>query len=88
MRFLAAALLIFGIGLTTAPALAIPANQSYATEQVAQQHCPTDVVVWVNTKSGVYHFKGQRWYGTTKSGTYACQKEADASGDRPTRNGQ
>jgi hypothetical protein len=54
----------------------------------AQQSCPKDTVVWVNTRTGVYHFKGQRWYGSTKEGCYECQKEADHEGDRSTRNGQ
>jgi hypothetical protein len=60
----------------------------FQTEQAAQQHCPNDTVVWVNTKTGVYHFKGQRWYGATKQGCYECRKEADAEGDQGTRNGQ
>jgi len=33
----------------------------FTTEREAQAHCPTDVVVWVNLPTGVYHFKGQRW---------------------------
>jgi len=74
-------LLPLGIGY------ARPAQQ-YQTEQQAQQHCPKDAVVWVNTKTGVYHFKGQRWYGRTKEGAYECRKEADDEGDRPTHNGQ
>jgi hypothetical protein len=60
----------------------------FKTEQEAQKHCPADTVVWVNTGTGVYHYKGQRWYGNTKLGAYECKKEADAEGDRPTRNGQ
>lgn len=60
----------------------------FQTEQEAQHHCPKDTVVWVNTRSGVYHFKGERWYGATKEGCYECRKEADAEGDRATRNGQ
>jgi hypothetical protein len=60
----------------------------FQTEAEAQKYCPNDTVVWVNTKSGVYHFKGQRWYGRTKDGAYECRKEADAEGDRPTHNGQ
>lgn len=60
----------------------------FNTEQQAQQHCPADIVVWVNLPSGVYHFKGQRWYANTKSGAFVCRKEADQGGYRATRNGQ
>ena len=61
---------------------------TYATEVAAQRHCPRDTVVWLNTNSGIYHEKGMRWYGNTKSGAYVCKGEADAAGDRDTRNGQ
>ena len=64
-----------------------PAHR-YQTEREAQQHCPNDTVVWLNTRTGVYHFKGQRWYGATKEGCFECRKEADHEGDRATRNGQ
>ena len=60
----------------------------FQAEQDAQKHCPADVVVWVNLPTGVYHFKGQRWYGATKSDAYVCKAEADKAGDRPTKNGQ
>ena len=60
----------------------------FQSEQEAKQHCPNDTVVWVNTQTGVYHFKGQRWYGNTKHGAYECRKEADSGGERATRNGQ
>jgi hypothetical protein len=62
--------------------------QLFAAESAAQAHCPRDVVVWLNTNSGIYHEKGMRWYGNTKSGAYVCRREADAAGDRDTRNGQ
>jgi hypothetical protein len=65
-----------------------PSAPHFYTEQQAKQHCPNDTVVWVNTKTGVYHLKGERWYGRTKEGAYVCRKEADAEGDRMTRNGQ
>ena len=57
----------------------------------AQPNAPAavgDTQVWVNTNSGVYHFPGQRWYGRTKHGMFMSQKDADANGYRPTRNGQ
>ncbi|MFL9998606.1 hypothetical protein PQR34_44610 [Paraburkholderia sediminicola] len=60
----------------------------FQSEQQARQHCPRDTVVWVNTKTGVYHFKGQRWYGNTREGAYECRGEANDEGDRATRNGQ
>lgn len=60
----------------------------FDTEDAAQVHCPRDVVVWLNTKSGIYHEKGMRWYGRTKHGAYVCKAEANAAGDRDTRNGQ
>jgi len=64
------------------------AQTQFPSEQKAQQHCPEDTVVWLNLPTGIYHFKGERWYGRTKSGAYVCQKEADKTGDRATRNGQ
>jgi hypothetical protein len=36
----------------------------------------------------IYHEKDMRWYGPTKHAVYVCRKEADAAGDRDTRNGQ
>jgi hypothetical protein len=60
----------------------------FQTEAAAQAHCPRDQVVWLNIPSGIYHEKGMRWYGRTKHGAYVCRKEADAAGDRDTRNGQ
>jgi hypothetical protein len=65
-----------------------PPALHFQSEQDARHHCPNDIVVWVNTKTGVYHLKGERWYGATKDGAYVCRKEADAEGDRVTRNGQ
>ena len=50
--------------------------------------CPGDQVVWVNTRTGVYHLQGERWFGRTKYGEYLCEKAANAEGDRETRNGQ
>ncbi len=62
--------------------------QLFAAETEAQKHCPADVVVWVNTPTGIYHLKGMRWYGNTNHGAYVCQKEGDQAGYRPTGNGQ
>ena len=75
-------LLVPNIGLAEAAVALFP------TEQSAQQHCPSDIVVWLNLPSGIYHLKGERWYGRTKNGAFLCEKEADQQGHRMTRNGQ
>jgi hypothetical protein len=60
----------------------------FADSQSAQVRCPSEVVVWVNTRTGVFHLPGERWYGMTREGTYECESDAVAEGDRETRNGQ
>ena len=85
-------LLLVAFFILLVPAIEPVAAQSqqklFSTEQTAHQHCPADTVVWLDTKSGVYHFKGQRWYAATKQGAFVCKKEADAADTRATRNGQ
>ena len=57
----------------------------FATEAQAKTRCPSDTVVWVNTKSHVYHYAGTRGYGTTKQGAYMCEADATAAGDRASK---
>jgi hypothetical protein len=77
--------LTLALSLLASPAMAL---NLYQTQDSAQVHCHTDTVVWLNTRSGIYHFQGERWYGRTKDGAYVCEKDADAAGDRATENGQ
>jgi hypothetical protein len=65
---------------------AAPAIGGYSTEAEAKAHCPSDLVVWANTKSKVYHFAGTRNYGKTKQGAYMCQKDSDSAGFRAAKN--
>ena len=95
-RFALSALLCMFAGLLPAyGAVTTPAMSSQAvivaqsalpplfdTASAAQAHCPKDTVVWLNIPSGIYHYKGERWYGRTKHGAYACEKEAIKAGDR------
>jgi hypothetical protein len=81
---------LFGLAVAFAASSAsadpIPA---FSTEAAAQKHCPKDQVVYGENKSGgVYHFKGNRYYGNLKNGTYVCRSEADAGGWRPAANNQ
>jgi hypothetical protein len=36
----------------------------FSTATQAKAHCPSDTVVWVNTKSHIYNFAGTRGYGS------------------------
>ena len=78
------------VGLLLGIALAFPAFalEKFTSEAQAHQHCPTDIVVWLNLPTKIWHYKGERWYARTKNGAFVCQKEAAASGARGTRNGQ
>ena len=60
--------------------------EQFATEQQARYRCPSDTVVWVNTKSDVYHFSGTHNYGHTKEGAFMCEADAKAAGDRAAKN--
>lgn len=77
--------LVVGSGAGEAHAQSL---QLFPSEAAAQAHCPADTVVWANLPTRIYHFKGMRWYGNTKSGAYVCEKEAGRNGYRATRNGQ
>jgi hypothetical protein len=63
-----------------APVAATGAGQ-FAAEAEAKAHCPSDTVVWLNTKSHKYHFSGHKSYGTTKQGAYMCEADAKAAGN-------
>ena len=57
----------------------------FSSEAEAKARCPSDTVVWVNTKSHIYHYAGTRSYGTTKQGAYMCEADASAAGDRASK---
>jgi hypothetical protein len=77
-------------GLVVSLSLALPAFglETFVDEAKAQQHCPRDVVVWLNLPTMIWHYKGQRWYAITIHGAFACEKEAAAAGARGSKNGQ
>ena len=99
-RFALATALLGFAGLTLIHGAASPASVAqpmiiaqalpplFSTESAAEAHCPKDTVVWLNVPSGIYHYKGERWYRRTKHGAFACEKEAIAAGDRASENGQ
>jgi hypothetical protein len=48
-------------------------------EHQAQQHCPTDSVVWLDFKKGKYYLPDQKLYGSGFHGSYVCRDEARRS---------
>ena len=69
---------------TTTTATAEPPASSAGDEVQGKQQPP----VWVNTKSGIYHLPGSRWYGHTQQGRYLAEAEARAAGYRAALNHQ
>jgi hypothetical protein len=63
-----------------APASVTPGVNISASAAQAEQK---EVKVWVNTRSGVYHCPGSRWYGKTKEGKYMGECAAAKAGFRP-----
>ena len=59
----------------------------FKTEAAAQRHCPGDTVVWLNTWSGIWHYKGAKYWMNTKYGAFVCEKEAAELGMRASRDG-
>jgi hypothetical protein len=57
----------------------------YRTDAEAKERCFSDIVVWVNLKSRIYHFAGTKNYGNTKEGAYMCERAAVAQGDRASK---
>lgn len=58
------------------------AQSVFTSLPAAQAHCPQDTVVWLNATRHIYRLPDQKGYGRGKHGMYACQKEANAAGDR------
>jgi hypothetical protein len=47
------------------------------------QPAPSGATVWVNARSGVYHYPGDRYYGNTRDGAFMTEAQAQAQGYRP-----
>lgn len=57
-------------------ATAAHGQTAFVDDTAAKEHCPSDVVVWINATTKVYHYSGYAYYGRTKKGSYACEREA------------
>lgn len=82
-RIILGFLLILGLVLNTTADAQTPRHDPPPGMQ-----CPGDHMVWLNTRSGVYHYQGERYFGSTQQGKFICERDAQREGDRATRNGQ
>lgn len=76
-RLKIAVIVLLGVLFSAIPASYVP-NSSARTAQTKKE-----VLVWVNTSSGVYHCPGTHWYGNTKRGKYLSECAAIKDGNRP-----
>jgi len=77
-RYEASAALVIAIALLSGEARA-SALALFRYEHQAQQHCPTDTVVWLDFKKGNYYFPRQKLYGSGFHGSFVCREEARRS---------
>lgn len=73
-----------------APAQVTPSENISASSwqsQYARRTPPAGPgIIWVNTRSKIYHYPGYRWYGGTQQGKYASESDALTEGDRAALN--
>ncbi len=66
---------------------AAPSAAPTKPEAVEAKTPPAKGMVWVNTKSGVFHSEGDRWYGKTKEGKFMTESDAVKAGYRAAKEG-
>ena len=63
------------------------ATESAKSSPTQTQVPPEKGMVWVNTKSGVFHYEGDRWYGKTKDGKFMTEADAVKAGYHASKEG-
>ena len=79
MRFLCAMTLLLLAPISGAGAFT---QTRFASEEMAHQRCPMDMVVWLPVPGNVFIRKGNPGYGATQRGAYICEHDAIAAGNR------
>lgn len=80
------------LAITLALIALVTPGQAYTKHRRHHAHQPassaSSIRVWVNLRTGIYHYPGERWYGRTVDGQYMTERAAIAAGYRATENGQ
>jgi hypothetical protein len=71
-----AVIVVYVAGIASLAALPLTPFR-YADQ--AQRSCPTDKVVWLDFRKGVYYAKGQKRYGQGFDGSFVCLNDAKSS---------
>ena len=72
------ALSVLIVASSSARLAAVPLTP-FRYEAQAQRHCPTDKVVWLDFRKGIYFAKQQKRYGQGFNGSFVCRSEARGS---------
>ena len=73
-------------GAMSSGAMSSGAMSSGAMPSAMMPRCgANDPAVWVNTKSKVFHMRGDQYFGKTMHGGYMCMAAALAAGDHAAK---
>ena len=70
---------IVNCGVTDAFAIPLTA---FRYEALAQRHCPSDAIVWLDFRKEIYYTKHQKHYAQGNTGSFVCREEARRGGYR------
>src|SRR5262249_20850209 len=80
-----------GATTTAPPAEKAPGEKAKSSDtkspQAEAKVPPQKGMVWVNTKSKVFHKEGDRWYGKTKEGKFMTEADALKAGYHESKEG-
>jgi hypothetical protein len=79
MRISSAAMFLLLVFISGAAAFT---QTRFASEDMARQHCPGDAIVWQVLPGKLFVPKTDKRYGATQRGSYMCEHDAIADGNR------
>ena len=75
-------LTVGAILLLTSAAAGAFTQTKFASEDAARLRCPTDAIVWQFLPGNLFVRKTDKRYGATQRGSYMCEHDAVAEGNR------